>query len=425
MNRRKFTKNSIKGLATAAIGTMSGNLLVSCGNSVQSNIKLTASIPMPIQVVIDDVGWWSGKDGSLYQEPYRTGINRNHVIADYKAIIDLGKGLGIRPQAAMVLGEWDRQNILRNVPHSTWMGENWDNSKWVGPWLDETADMITANQQHFEITVHGLGHEWWTNGKFSRAEWADDEGIMRPKEILEQHLDAYAAIMHQNKLGELPKSFVPNAFRHSFGVTKGNDISLAELIMNRGFTYINTPFESMFNREAVQHGIFGVDSGIITVDRGTDIFDWNVIGPKPEHGITGPTCGLHWPNLLHEDPERNAEIVQGWVDLLAPYNERQDTMLAKNSVFFQKQLAHHMVSKIEVKDNELKLDFSEAQKLGTIVSNNELTVNVTSDKNIAFSSDTIQIESVNSTKQADSILYKLNLKLSDQPMASISFKSNT
>ena len=138
MNRREFTKKSIKGLAISATAATSGSLLAAC-DTKKSTIKLSACIPLPIQVVIDDVGWWSGKDGSLYQEPYRTGINRNHVIADYKAIIDLGKALGIRPQAATVLGEWDRENILRNVPHSTWMGEKWDNSKWVGPWLEATA----------------------------------------------------------------------------------------------------------------------------------------------------------------------------------------------------------------------------------------------------------------------------------------------
>lgn len=56
---------------------------------------------MPLQVVIDDVGWWSGNDGSMRQEPYRTGINRNHVPADYKAIVDLGRALD---QAAGCIG---------------------------------------------------------------------------------------------------------------------------------------------------------------------------------------------------------------------------------------------------------------------------------------------------------------------------------
>ena len=422
MNRREFTKKSIKGIAISATAATSGSLLAAC-ETKKSTIKLSASIPLPIQVVIDDVGWWSGKDGSLSQEPYRTGINRNHVIADYKAIIDLGKALGIRPQAATVLGEWDRENILRNVPHSTWMGEKWDNSKWVGPWLEETADLITTNPAHYEITVHGLGHEWWTNGKFTRAEWADDKGIMRPKEILEQHLDAYAAIMFQNKLGELPKSFVPNAFKHSFGITEGNDISLAGLLKKRGFTYINTPFESMFYKEAAQYNFFGVDSGIMTVDRGSDIFDWNVIGVKPEGIINGPTCGLHWPNLLHEDPERNSETVQAWIELLAPYDKKQETLLAKNSLFFQKQLAHHIASKIEVKDGAVNMDFSDTLKLGTVLPNNELTVKISSDKEIDFSSDTIQIVSVTSSKDAKAFLYSLNLEISNSSNASISYKS--
>lgn len=421
LSRRKFIKNSTKGLAAVGLGAA----LEGCNNNQQSEIKLAASIPLPIQVVIDDVGWWSGKDGSSYQEPYRTGINRDHVIADYKAIVDLGKALEIRPQAAMVLGEWDRQNILRKVPHCTWMGEKWDNSKWVGPWLEEAADLINSNKQYFEITMHGLGHEWWTNGKFTRAEWADDKGVMRPKAILEQHLDAYAEIMQQNNLGELPSSFVPNAFKHSFGITEGNDVSMAELIRTRGFTYINTPFESMFNNKAVQYRVFGVDSGIMTVDRGSDAYDWNVISTIPERTIIAPTCGLHWPNLLHEDPERNSEIVQGWVKLLSPFKDNPDTMLAKNSLVFQKQLVHHTVSKLEVKNNEIELDFSNVHEVGTVVPNNELTIKVSCDKEITFSSDTIRIVSVTSTKGSDRILYNLNLKIVDNKNALISFKSNS
>lgn len=62
-------------------------------------------IPMPIQIVIDDVGWWCGTDGHEYNEPFRTGINRDHVPADYQAIVELGKQLNIRPRAAMVLCE--------------------------------------------------------------------------------------------------------------------------------------------------------------------------------------------------------------------------------------------------------------------------------------------------------------------------------
>ena len=247
---------------------------------------------------------------------------------------------------------------------------------------------------------------------------------MRPKEILEQHLDAYAEIMLQNNLGGLPKSFVPNAFKHSFGITAGNDISMAGLLRQRGFTYINTPFASMFNKASAQHDNFGVDSGLMTVDRGSDILDWNVIGAHPEGAIIGPTCGLHWPNLLHEDPARNSEIVREWAQLLSPYNDRQETMLAKNSLLFQKQLAHHAVTKIELIENELHMDFSDTQKLGTDVSNNKFMLKIKSDKEISFSSDIIHITSITSKKENDAILYCLNLEITDQQVASISFKSN-
>lgn len=132
-NRRSF----IKGAAYSCTGLM----LIGGGNQFWGTFLLgkeerrilQAFIPMPLQVVIDDVGWWSGNDGSMRQEPYRTGINRNYVPADYKAIVDLGRALDIRPQAALVLCEWDRENILKHLPTSTWMGSNWDNSKWVGP----------------------------------------------------------------------------------------------------------------------------------------------------------------------------------------------------------------------------------------------------------------------------------------------------
>ena len=134
---------------------------------------VAVAIPMPLQVVIDDVGWWSGEDGSARQEPYRTGIHRRHVPADYRAIVELGRALGIRPQAATVLCEWDTENILRALPESTWMGAEWDNSRWIGPWLEEAADVIRQNEAHYELTIHGLGHEYWTDGRFTRAEWAD------------------------------------------------------------------------------------------------------------------------------------------------------------------------------------------------------------------------------------------------------------
>ena len=420
--RRQFMKKSIQSTAIIGAGVSS----ISFTSDKKSKIKratnsITTTIPKPIQVVIDDVGWWSGKDGSKYQEPYRTGINRDHVPEDYMAIVKLGKALGVRPQAAFILGEWDRQNTLRNVPHCTWMGNKWDNSKWVGPWLEEASDIINTNKENFEITMHGLGHEWWTNGVFTRAEWADKNGVMRPKDDLEKHIDAFAEIMEQNNLGDLPTSFVPTAFNHGFGITPGNEVSIAAILNKRGFKYINTPFSNMLNKEKIKYEIFGIDSGIMTVDRGSDILDWDVIGIKPQGAINGTTCGMHWPNLLHENPSRNLEIVDGWIKLLAPYNEKQETLLAKNSLAFQQQLAHYKCTDINSSSKEINLDFSKTDALSTTIKHNEITVKVNSPKELVFSTDHVSIESVSSIKRSESILYTLTINRSNIKQATIKF----
>jgi len=378
-----------------------------------SNSSLTdimAIIPMPIQVVIDDVGWWSGQDGSKQQEPYRTGIGRNHVPADYEAIAELGRLLSIRPQAAMVLCEWDKNNVLRKLPSSTWMGKNWNNSKNIGPWLEEAADIIRNNSKYFEFTLHGIGHEYWTDNNLTRAEWADENGTMRPLDEVEKHLDFFDIIMRQHQLGSFPVSFVPTAFNHGFGSTPAHHISMAEVLRKRGITYINTPFSQMYNSEAVDHVVFGFDAEVMTVDRGQDLLDWNITGEAPVGKLQGPTCGMHWANLIHPDPLRNSEIVNEWAKLLATYNEKPDTMLASDSISFQNQLAHQKCTLVKLTGKIIELDFKKTDALPNNIVNNELTLKVTSLKAISFQSDTITIRSQRLEKRENIYLWTLTLE---------------
>jgi hypothetical protein len=410
VSRREFMIDATRIGGAVALGTAGARRVVAEERKPLPRDGVAVAVPMPLQVVIDDVGWWSGEDGSARQEPYRTGIHRRHVPADYRAIVELGRALGIRPQAALVLCEWDKANILRKLPESTWMGERWDNSRWVGPWQDEAADVIRSNPTRFECTIHGVGHEHWTEGRFTRAEWADADGRMRPREMVERHLDAFAAIMDQHRLGDLPRSFVPTAFRHTFGPSEGREVSMAELLGRRGVTYINTPFRSMANAGAVSHGVFGFDAGLMIVDRGEDLLDWNVIGQTPSGRLSGPTCGLHWPNLLHPDPERNLEIVEAWVALLRPCNDRADILLSPDSVSFQHQLAHHVCTAATLLRDSIELDFSETDTLPGPIGGGALTLKVTSASALEFTSDTVRITSQSSRRREDEILYTIELE---------------
>ncbi|MCP4639306.1 MAG: hypothetical protein GY851_02665 [bacterium] len=328
---------------------------MSCTDSSRGAVIQRAAIPMPVQVVIDDVGWWCGEDGHDRGEPFRTGIDRNHVPADYEAIVRLGQALNMRPQAAFILCEWDRDNILRELPSSTWMGAAWDNPQRTGPWHEEAADIVRRNKDHLELTLHGLGHERWQEGRMERAEWHDTDGRMRPADEVRKRLELYARILDQHGLGPFPDSYVPTAFLHRFGAEDGG---LATILAETGVTFISTPFAGMHRDREPEYPLFGMDGGVMTADRGHDLCPWYAIEPELAGALEGPICGMHWPNLLHSNPERNSEIVDRWVGLLKPYGRGVDTTLARDAKTFATQLVYHTCAQVRVEPEGLVLDLS-------------------------------------------------------------------
>ena len=119
---------------------------------------------------------------------------------------------------------------------------------------------------------------------------------------------------------------------------------------------------------------------------------------------------MHWPNLLHENPGKNSIAVAEWVKFLSAYNNNLDTMLARNSIEFQKQFVHQKLTKVKIVNNEIILDFSKTKNVGTILPNNELTVKISSDKELAFSSKKVKSLLISSQNEDGRMLYKIKLK---------------
>jgi hypothetical protein len=230
---------------------------------------------------------------------------------------------------------------------------------------------------------------------------------MRPLDQVELHLDYFEKLLNQNQLGPFPTSFVPTAFLHGFGLTGDHKISMAGVIQKRGINYINTPFYNLYNAGAVQYGLFGIDSGVITIDRGEDLLDWDDLGVRPSGELTGPTCGLHWPNLLHADPRRNTEIVDAWVKLLRPYNDKPETLLAKNSSSFRNQLVHHGCTEVQIREDKIDINFRETNKLNDQLSNNQLTIKLQSERKLTFISDDLKISESITSHDKDTYCYTL------------------
>jgi hypothetical protein len=346
------------------------------GRDEANKRMIRADIPMPVMPVVDDVGWWSGKNSLKENGPARTGIQRDHVPDDYKAIVRLGRELKIKPQVAMILCEWDKENILREVPESTWMGAQWGNSRWVGPWLEKAARIILENSDYFEFVLHGLSHLSWPGGKAEASEWYDRaKGLARPKKELVAHLEYFRRIMLQNGFKQFPETFVAPCNDYRFG--QGED-GLTGALKEYGVKYISTGFgchnaaarrfplpvldgntASMVNTPVPAGELFTIDCGLMIVDRVRNFLPWDAIGSAPTEEIEKiPLIGLHWPNILHADPHKNDEIVDKWVEYLRKLDRKSDRVLAVDTPMCWTQLACQSCVKISVEKSTVLLDFS-------------------------------------------------------------------
>lgn len=337
---------------------------------------------MPLQLVVDDVGWWSGEDGSAYHEPYRTGIGRDHVPADYEALAALGRALGMRPLAAFVAAEWDRENLLRALPAATWMGARWDNGRWVGPWLEEAADILRRNRAHLELAVHSLAHERWQRGRMSRAAFHAEGGTMWPGDEIARHLELYGQVLDQHGLGPFPRAFVPPAEHHSFG---DGETGMQAILRRLGVRFVAAHFPSCRQHAPPYSPWITSECGVTLVARSGFAVPWNALAPTPRFDFDQPTCALHWPNLLHADPARNGEVVDGWVALLRPFGQRLDGMLAADTRQAWTQTAYWALATVRPQAAGFDLDIGAVRPVVTSAFAPSFTVKIAAPPGLCWS----------------------------------------
>ncbi|MCM0081750.1 hypothetical protein L4X63_09130 [Geomonas sp. Red32] len=318
------------------------------------------SLPQPIFLVIEDVGWWQGYDGSARNEPFRNGFCRRHCLADYRALTRLAKRLSMRVALGLVLGEWDRTNFLKDVPGATWMGTAWDNRINQGPWLDETAQYLKDHRQFLEIALHGICHEYWQDGQMLRTEFHDASGQTRPGALVREHLEAYATLLSQNGLGDYPRLFIPPALHHSFG--NGQE-SMQAILESFGINFVTTRFgKTRFHAEP-QHPRIAWECGVGLVERGLSPVNWDVAAAPPLLGDDNPILALHWANLLHPDAEHNDEIVDAWADMLLEKGAGLDFMLAEELAACWCQTAAYYLADFREESNSVIIDLAAIPKL--------------------------------------------------------------
>jgi hypothetical protein len=329
-------------------------------NKIQfTDIKLT--VPMPIFLVIEDVGWWQGVDGSSYQEPYRNNLQRPHCLEDYRALTHLAERLSMRIALGMVMCEWDRTDFLKNIPGATWMGKAWNNQKNRGPHLNLASHYLNDCSHRLEIVLHGVGHEFWHEGQMERSEFHDHNGNMRPENIIIRHLEAFERLLDQNHILTSPQLFIPPALNHSFG-----DGSIQALLKRFGIDYVTTKFSRARQFKAPKHPKMTWESGVILLERGSAPVKWSKVASPPTWNGPQPILPLHWGNLLHPQPERNLEIVDLWADMLLLNTSGPDLILVEDVAACWRQAAVYYLAEIKNENKRIIIDLSGLPDLSSV-----------------------------------------------------------
>ena len=321
----------------------------------------TPTLPRPLQLVVDDVGWREGWDLSARGGPWRAGVNRLLGPADYHAIANIGQALTIRPQAAMVLCEWDRENVCAQFPTTTQHGAAWNNASRIGPWVDECAEIFIERADHVELTMHGVGHEHWEQGRRFRSEWfgRDATEIWDPT-ALRGHLSCFRQILDQHRLGpdwgmSFPPSFVPCAFR--FYWSNDDPQSTGALMHGAGVRTCSTPFSTCcFAGREPERSDGGFDHQLLILDRGDSAVPWQAFASVPAELPPTSICGCHWPNVLMENPAANDEAVKLWVGHLRQIDALDGWMLARNTAELASQWLYHSFAEFAADGAEATLD---------------------------------------------------------------------
>ena len=308
---------------------------------------------MPLLVSIEDVGWWKGKDGSAFNEPFRTGMPRDHAPEDYFALADLGRQLDMKLLAGFVLCEWDRHDILKKLPSSTWVGK-----KWTSPYTNpeqkiKAAEIIKAAEQYIEFGLHGLGHEFWNRGVMQRSEFHDADCNMRDPDEIRKHLSFFFNIMDQYHFNSGPKIFIPPALKHSFG---DPDNGFQKILGEFGIESVTLRFSKAKLYSKPQTGKIAWENDVLLVERGESEIPWNRVAAGPEFKFDRPVLALHWANMLHPDPEKNHFIIQKWADYIKTGSEEKGMLLVRDSGACFTQYCHKIMSEIKRSGDGFSID---------------------------------------------------------------------
>ena len=339
-----------------------------------------AIIPLALNMIIDDVGWHNGRDERYKNRPSRSGLPRLHHPNDVLALNEIGKKLNMKIVCSLVLGEWDRKNILRGVPHVTWDPEGWDAAGAIDLEYTERYFKALEESEYLDYALHGLQHGYYVDGKlitecpYYPYSKKDENGnrIVNwlPPEEFEEVVRLFFEIYNDWGFKKKIRIFASPGGCLGTPEDEGNKI-YADILKKYGITVwgnrwpcfeqsSETLEELMLVKTygKIPWDAYDVDPRLLeisTKENGKEIF---------------PSFVGHLTNFIRFNPENNFERVDDWVNYFLKQAEEFGIMLARDIEFSAAQALYQRFATLTEEENEIKIDTAAVDAKATIAEKN-------------------------------------------------------
>ncbi len=339
-------------------------------------MKNSVILPSAIQICVDDVGWFTGADSRHAGRPSRTGMVRNHLPEDYIALNEVGKAIGQKLTCPLVLGEWDKENILRGEYGITYEPNTWDRASKLDLKLAEKCFEAAENSEYIEYAYHGVLHGNYTqNGSqiteqecFYYKNPGDKLLSTQPEEEIAHRFELFFKIYNMWGFKKKIRTYAaPNSVPGN--LTTEEVMPLAN-VLNKN----NIPYWINGWKKVIGHTEF--INGILYMEKGTNTrLPWNACDVDPllladcaKEGDEkiGVIFNSHWPNYLRYHKEYNLERVENWKKFFQRQSEIFGLMVSKDIAFAGNQFIYRTYSKVDVDKNVIKIDVTDAATISPI-----------------------------------------------------------
>ena len=346
-------------------------------------------IPISMVLEFDDLGWDDGRDLRLNGKASRSGLPRNHAMEDYEVIQRIIDKTGKSISAAIIVGDWDKDNILRGEVGFTHNPHGWDRASEMD--VEKTRKYIEfLESSDIDYMVHGVLHgRYDENGKqineheyvlFNRVDGMS-VGYLPSAEDMEHRLEVFFKICESWGMKKPFRGFVnPGGLMHSDDELVKE---MTKVLYKFGIRYWADPFI-----------MWKPEDGPIKVYNGVACFRWKRNpGPMPWDAydidadcfmtVNGPddqkkSClhGSHWTNYLRFNPKKNFENVPAWERFYKRQGEVWGTMNGDNLASAVNQTFYYQFAKYTESNGVVNIDLSEVEKNKLDCHKNEFFISI-------------------------------------------------